>query len=298
MRLDPTPQSRLRWPGLAVFALPVIVLVATPNSWPRWAFMWLVSIAVYFACKVLTWSATDTTSVPAWRQWAYLIAWPGMDARRFFDRGARNRPATPSIGEWLAALLKMILGSLIFWGAQYIVPPSSPLILGWVGMTGTAFILHFGLFHLLSCFWRSAGIDAPPIMNSPPRSTSVAEFWGNRWNMAFRDLTHTFLFRPLARRLGLQRALVASFVFSGVVHDLVISIPARGGYGGPTAFFIVQAIAILVEKSPLGRRIGLGRGVRGWLFTAVALLAPARLLFHDPFIRTIVIPFMKALGAA
>jgi hypothetical protein len=165
-------------------------------------------------------------------------------------------------------------------------------------MTGTAFVLHFGLFHLLSCFWRAVGIDAQPLMNAPSRATSVSEFWGNRWNMAFRDLTYTFLFRPLARRLGLQGALALSFLFSGLIHDVVISLPAGGGYGGPTAFFIIQAIAILVEKSPLGRRLGLDRGVRGWLFMAVALLAPARLLFHDPFIAAIVIPFMRALGAA
>ena len=260
--------------------------------------MWLVSIAVYFACKVLTWSTTDATGVPAWRQWAYLFAWPGMDARRFFDPDTQRRPSPPSASEWFAALGKTILGGIIFWGAQFVVPPSSPIILGWAGMTGTAFVLHFGLFHLLSCFWRTAGVDAHPLMNSPPRSTSVSEFWGNRWNMAFRDLTHTFLFRPLARPLGLQRALAASFVFSGLVHDLVISVPAGGGYGGPTAFFIVQAIAILFEKSPLGRRLGLGRGLRGWLFTALTLLGPARLLFHDPFITAIVIPFMKALWRA
>jgi hypothetical protein len=276
----------------------VIVLVATPATWPRWVFMWLLSIAVYFACKVLTWSATDTCGVPAWRQWAYLFTWPGMDARRFFDASPKSRPLSPSASEWLGALGKTVLGFIIFWGAQYVVPPSSPIILGWAGMTGTAFILHFGVFHLLSCFWRGLGIDAHPLMNSPPRSTSVSEFWGSRWNTAFRDLTHTFLFRPLARRVGLQRALAASFVFSGLIHDLVISIPARGGYGGPTAFFIVQAIAILFEKSTVGRRLGLGRGPRGWLFTALALLVPARLLFHDPFIKSIVVPFMKALGAA
>jgi hypothetical protein len=289
---------RVRWPGIAIFLLPLIVLAATPNSWPRWVFMWLLSIAVYFACKVLTWSAVDTSGVPAWRQWAYLFTWPGMDARRFFDTSPQSSPPPPPASEWLAALFKMLVGGMIFWGAQHIVPASSPIVLGWAGMTGTAFVLHFGLFHLLSCFWRGLGVDAPPLMNAPPRSTSVAEFWGQRWNTAFRDLTHTFLFRPLARRLGLVRALAVSFLFSGLVHDMVISLPAGGGYGGPTAFFIIQAIAILVEKSPVGRRLGLGRGLGGWLFTALALLGPARLLFHDRFITAILIPFMQAQGAA
>ena len=67
-----------------------------------------------------------------------------------------------------------------------------------------------------------------------------------------------------------------------VVHDLVISVPAGGGYGGPTLFFALQGVAVLVERSPLGRRVGLGRGWRGWLFTMLVLLAPGvRAQQHD-----------------
>jgi alginate O-acetyltransferase complex protein AlgI len=159
-------------------------------------------------------------------------------------------------------------------------------------------MLHFGSFQLLSCFWRAMGIDARPLMIRPTTSTSLTEFWSNRWNTAFRDFTHQFIFRPLTHRFGLTAALIIGFFFSGVVHDVVISLPARGGYGGPTAFFVMQGIAILFEKSLFGRRLGLGSGWRGWLFTAAALLVPAPLLFHRPFVIEVVIPFMRALGAA
>jgi hypothetical protein len=136
------------------------------------------------------------------------------------------------------------------------------------------------------------------LMNHPTRSTSVSEFWGHRWNTAFRDLTHQFLFRPLARRTSPVIALCLGFFTSGLIHDIVISIPAEGGYGGPTAFFCIQVAAILFERSPIGVSLGLGRGRRGWLFTAVALLLPVRLLFHDPFVARIAMPFMQACGAA
>jgi alginate O-acetyltransferase complex protein AlgI len=277
-------------------AFPATVFTATPAAWPRWLFMWLLALAIYFACKLLTWSAAATAGVPAWRQAAYLFAWPGLDAQRFFD--SSRCPPRPSASEWFAAILKTMLGAIVFWGAHYIVPTGSILVLGWAGIVGAGFILHFGLFHLLSCFWRAVGADAHALMNAPLRSTSVAEFWSKRWNTAFRDLTHAFLFRPLSRRWGLQPALAISFVFSGLVHDLVISLPAGGGFGGPTAFFILQAIAILVEKSQVGKLLGLGRGLRGWTFTALVLLGPATLLFHRHFITAIVVPFMKALGAA
>jgi alginate O-acetyltransferase complex protein AlgI len=129
-------------------------------------------------------------------------------------------------------------------------------------------------------------------------SVGLAEFWGRRWNTAFRDLTHRFLFRPLASRWGPRRALAAGFVFSGVIHDLVISVPAGGGYGWPTLFFTLQAPALLAERTPAGKRLGLGSGWRGWVFTMLVLVVPVYGLFHPPFVRNIVLPFMRVLGAA
>lgn len=164
-------------------------------------------------------------------------------------------------------------------------------------MIGIVLMLHFGLFPLLSCMWRCFGIDARPLMNQPLASRSISEFWGRRWNTAFRDLTHRFLFRPLTARLGPPRALVVGFVASGLIHDLVISVPARGGYGGPTVFFSIQVVALLLERSRRGGALGLAHGWRGWLFTMSLLAISASALLHPPFIRRIIIPFMGALGA-
>jgi hypothetical protein len=111
------------------------------------------------------------------------------------------------------------------------------------------------------------------------------------------DLTQRFLFRPLTRRIGAPSALLIGFFVSGLIHDAIISIPARGGYGEPTLFFLIQAMGLFIERSQPARRLGLGRGVRGWLFTMAFLLLPARLLFHRPFVVGIIVPFMHAIGA-
>jgi len=54
---------------------------------------------------------------------------------------------------------------------------------------------------------------------------------------------------------------------------------------------------MLLERSGFGHEVGLGRGVRGWFFTMVALLLPAPLLFHPQFVEGIVVPFMRASRA-
>ncbi|MGH9409048.1 MAG: hypothetical protein ACRD1V_06305 [Vicinamibacterales bacterium] len=110
-------------------------------------------------------------------------------------------------------------------------------------------------------------------------------------------MTHRFLFRPLTRRVGVPAGIAGGFLFSGLVHDLVISWPPSGGWGGPTAFFAIQGGGILLERSRFGRRIGLATGTIGRLFAATAVLLPAPLLFHRPFVEIVLIPFMHALRA-
>jgi hypothetical protein len=240
-------------------------------------------------------TVTNVPGTPS-RSCAYLFAWPGLNATQFLC--TPFRPVTVPLREWAGGAIELLFGALIFWNGWQWIPISAPIALGWAGLVGCGFMLHFGLFRLLSCLWRTVGIDARPLMVAPLRATSVTDFWGKRWNTAFRDFAHRFLFRPIALRSGAHFALLATFLFSGLIHDLVISIPAGGGYGLPTVFFMIQALATKLEKSAFGIKFGLGRGWRGWLFTAFVLLAPVRLLFHDLFIMNVVVPFMKVLGAA
>lgn len=280
------------WSPLVV--MPAAVFLFAPSNWPRWVVMWALAFAIYSGCKWLTWRRTPLDRVPAWRHAAYLLAWPGLDAAAFL-RAHSESP--PSRKEWVGALRNLLVGFALFFGVARFVAPQNLYAAGWVGLTGVVLVLHFGLFHLLSCAWRRAGVEARPLMNQPLVSVSLGEFWGRRWNTAFRDLTHRFLFRPMTRRFGVRSGIAGGFVFSGLVHELVISVPAGGGYGGPTLFFALQGIGILVERSRVGRQIGLARGARGWLFTMLLLVVPAPYLFHSAFVERIAVPFMDALGA-
>jgi hypothetical protein len=259
--------------------------------------MWGLAAAVFAGCKWLTWQRTPAPGAPARRHVAYLVAWPGLDAKAFLDPRLLPRDRRPTSGEWAFAAGKLALGVALTWSVVRLVPADLPLLRGWVGMAGLIFVLHFGSFHLLSCAWRAAGVDARPLMNWPVLSEGVSEFWGRRWNTAFRDLAHRFLFRPLADRLGPRAGLAAGFLFSGLVHDLVISVPAGAGYGLPTLYFVIQGVGILVERSRAGKRLGLGTGWRGRAFAAVVVIGPAYVLFHPPFVLNVVVPFLAAIGA-
>ncbi len=281
------------WRGwLPLLVLPAGVVLLTPGDAPRWAFMWLLAFAIYVGCKWLTWRRTPVQA-PWWRHAGYLLAWPGLDPVSFL-KGTATRPAA---SEWAFAVAKVMLGVGLMWGVFPHLVAERPLLAGWVGMAGIVFFLHFGTFDLLRCFWQTLGVEARPLMNWPIASAGVSEFWGRRWNTAFRDLTHRFLFQPLTPRFGARGALLAGFVFSGLVHDFVISVSAGGGYGGPTVFFLIQGGALFAERSAVGKRLGLGRGWRGRLFTAAALLLPAPMLFHPPFALNIIVPFLEAVGA-
>jgi hypothetical protein len=263
--------------------------------------MWLLAFAIYAACKLLTWisamiSATPGLKVvPPWRHAAYLLAWPGMDAASFLRTHASRRRI--SLYEWLRGLGKLGTGYVLLFGVARRIPPRLTYLIGWIGGLGIVLILHFGVFELLSCFWRSLGVDARPNMNRPMISKSVSEFWGRRWNTAFRDLTHRFVFRPLAEWLGPRAALLLGFAASGAIHDLVISIPARAGYGRPTVYFAIQGVALIFEHSALGRGLHLGSGAPGRIFTMAVITGPVCLLFHVPFIAGVIVPFMRATGA-
>ncbi|MFO0881107.1 MAG: MBOAT family protein [Gemmataceae bacterium] len=300
MSVESTPRSRVvkwwvGWGPLLLF--PLLVVLLAPNDWPRWAVMWLLAFVIFCGCKWLTWRRTPVRGVSRWRHLGYLVAWPGLDASSFLRSDRTEALPPPTRAEWLFALVKFALGVTVLIGLARLIPGEYPYLVGWVGMVGIILVLHFGSFHLLSSAWRSAGVEAKPLMHWPLYATSLSDFWGRRWNTAFRDLTHRFLFRPLTPRLGARGAVFAGFVFSGIVHDLVISWPAGGGYGGPTVFFLLQGVGILVERSRAGGAIGLGGGWRGWLFTMAVLVVPLGLLFHRPFVLQVVVPFLQAMGA-
>jgi Membrane bound O-acyl transferase family len=295
-KANASPAQSQQWVGWMPLLLLPIGAFASRNLLPAWGFMWLLAVSIFAGLKWLTWWKVRNQVRPArWRSAAYLLAWPGMDADSFLD--PENRADGPVPRAWLWAILETALGAIFLWVIARLVPESDGLLRGWVGMLGLVLVLHFGSFQILAFTWQSLGVAATPIMAAPLRSHSVSEFWGRRWNLGFRQLSHDLIFRPLHGSLGVGGAGFLVFVVSGLLHDLVISVPAQGGYGLPTLYFMLQGAGVAIERSRLGKQLGLGRGVPGWLFMAIITAAPAFWLFHPPFVNNVILPFMKAIGS-
>jgi alginate O-acetyltransferase complex protein AlgI len=53
-------------------------------------------------------------------------------------------------------------------------------------------------------------------------------------------MTAMAVHRPLQRRLGRGPALLGSFLVSGLLHEVAISLPVRAGWGLPKLYFLLQ----------------------------------------------------------
>jgi len=218
-----------------------------------------------------------------------------MDAPSFLGPRSPAKLTRDICLRLMFAVTKIAAGGFLLFGlARHDHPP---LLAGWIGMIGTILILHFGLFDLATVFWRTAGITARPIMNAPWKSASLSEFWGRRWNGAFNQLVMEIFFRPFARSLGTTRATLTAFLISGLIHELVISLPAGAGYGLPAGYFLLQGWGVIAQRTPMRGRVRLRNGVAGRMFTLFLVGAPAFGLFHPPFVMRVILPFMRAIGA-
>src|SRR6478736_1904063 len=288
--------KQTRW--LDWLPLVTLLLVTLPfrAHLPNWIFMWLFVTAMFAGCKWLTWRRAQTNGRPtsSARTLGYLFTWPGMDAKSFLTG---QHTSTPKLTEWLWAGSRLIAGLALIRLAACETFVTNDIANAWIAMFGLTLILHFGAFHLAALVWQRVGVPAKPLMQSPTTATSLADFWGARWNTAFNKLVSDLAFWPLARRANATWAVLGVFAISGITHELAISFPARGGYGLPFAYFILQGVGVLIERSKLGQTLGLGRGFRGWLFMVIFTATPAYWLFHPAFINNVILPMLRAIGA-
>ncbi len=246
----------------------------------RWILMWTLAVSIYFSAKLLM--MWEVGQPRGWRWWGYVWLWPGLDVKPWLR--TRGHVAVAEGLRWFAGLPALGIGLALIAGSARVF--ESGWLQTWVGMVGVILCLHFGAFRWLAFFWQRVGVPVKPIMDAPLLAGSLSEFWGGRWNRGFRDFAQCCIGLPVARRWGRGVALWSVFVFSGVIHELVISVPARTGYGWPFGYFVLQAVGVMAEKH---------FGFKGHLWVLTVTGPGAVLLFHPPFVERVMSPFLETL---
>jgi alginate O-acetyltransferase complex protein AlgI len=274
--LDRMP-PRFGWQAALVLAIGALVATerVLRNAHPALRMLGLAGVLLY-SMKNLVCIASSSRGehrLPLLPRLAFTLAWFGMNPRVFERR--RSGPL-PGGGALLArGLRNAAAGAVLVFSAHALGGVAGALLL----MAGFSLIVHFGVFHALAALWRSRGRPCHALFAAPWRASTLHEFWTRRWNIGFAEMTALLVQRPVASRAGAESARVASFAFSGLLHELAISVPVRAGYGLPMAYFVLQALA--------AKKRGHGR----W-WTLCWVLLPAPLVFHPWFVAGVVMPLI------
>jgi hypothetical protein len=229
------------------------------------------------------------------KQWViFASGWAGMRAQPFETLGQSALPnAWPMIRFGIS---RVIAGLLLILFAHWLV--SLPLnhhlnyiLISSVLLVGFSLILHFGLLSISAGMWRLSGANTYYLFRQPVKALSLTEFWSKRWNIAFSEMTSVAIFRPLKDKISSAGALMIAFAFSGLLHELALSVPVNSGYGLPLLYFIIQGLLVLTEKALINRKVMfLGHHIIARMWTLFWVIAPMPLLFHAQFIKQVVWP--------
>ena len=248
--------------------------------------MLVIIASTMVVVKVLTLAAARAQgTVLGPRATAEFLGWMGMRPALFAKkRSVDARGAAALAGHGARTFLA---GAVLFVSARFVAAAPLELtlkrgVVTIVAMIALSLMLHFGLFDMMAGFYRLRGVPVGKLFRAPLAARSLSEFWSRRWNIGFSEMIALVVHRPVRRTAGEGAALAASFLASGLLHELAISVPVRAGYGLPTAYFLLHGALVAIERR-MGRP-------PGQLWTIFWLAAPLPLLFHPPFLRGVIWP--------
>ena len=227
------------------------------------------------------------------KQWVvFASGWAGMRAQPFETLGG---PALPNAWPMVRFGVSRIVAGFIFIAiahgivALHLNPDLTYISVSASLLVGLSLILHFGLLSISAGMWRLHGANTYLLFRQPAKALSLNEFWSKRWNIAFSEMTSVAIFRPLKNRIGAPMALMLAFAFSGLLHELALSVPVNSGYGLPMLYFIIQGLLVLLERVLINNNASFLKNksiAHLWVF--FWLVIPMPLLFHEQFIKQVV----------
>ena len=253
--------------------------------------MLVLIAATFVTMKIVVVACTKTRLT--FPQWLAYLGWFGMRPSLFTRNTALwsggLQPAETRRAKARRSTFAIIGGLALLIAARFIATTSLDLTIKRIVVTALALpalslILHFGIIGVVTAFYRRQGWPVNEPFRNPLASRSLGEFWSKRWNVGFSEMISAVVHRPLRRHVGEPAALLASFLASGALHEIAISVPVGAGFGLPTLYFLLHGVLVGCERK--WPRIA----SRAW--TLFWLIAPLPILFHPPFLRGIVWPLV------
>jgi hypothetical protein len=196
-----------------------------------------------------------------------------------------RRPTRAALGALLihlgtSATLLVLAVVVALWGVSMSAP--SLWLAGYSTMP-VAWLIGEVLGTSLQILYAAGGWLVPPHHRSPWRARSLSEFWSGHWNRWVADWLAQIVYRPLRR--WRMVALPMTFLASGLLHEIFMSVPlmittGHNIFGLPTLYFIIQAAAVVIDRTLVG-----GHAVLRRLLLWAAVAAPAPMILNECFLR-------------
>jgi len=141
------------------------------------------------------------------------------------------------------------------------------------------------LVAIMNLFLLPGGCLLPALHCRPWAARSIADFWGNRWNLWASDWFRYVIFDRLRRRP--MFALFVVFAASGLMHESVFNVPlycvtGRILFGSMMIYFLLQAAGILVERRFLN-----GHSRLRVMFVWLVVFVPLPLVLNEGYLRAL-----------
>ena len=208
--------------ALLAYWAPLSVLVACGifaaqlNPFARLALSGLVLLGAFKGSSLLLMPLDKVRAMNRFGLVFYSTAWPGIDPGPF---------ATAPIGmvedgkRYGRGMTKAILGVLSFLLVAGFSPQLGETLSSWLGIACLLTIFHLGLTDCLTEVTQTIGWLVKPLFESPFRSSSLSNFWSQRWNRPFVELNKLFFLPWLVRKFGMRVAIFVIFLISGFLQD-------------------------------------------------------------------------------
>ncbi|PAN39150.2 hypothetical protein PAHAL_7G181300 [Panicum hallii] len=131
------------------------------------------------------------------------------------------------------------------------------------------------------------GAELEPQFDRPYLASSFGDFWGRRWNLMVPGVLRPCVYRPVRARLGAAAGVLAAFLVSGAMHEVMFYyITLEAGTGEVTAFFALHGACVVAERRWRGS--GLWRPPRpvATALTLAFVTGTGSWLFFAPVIRS------------